>query len=468
MIAELWTGLVSHMKSVETDLPQAKLNLLTQKVLQACGDPANAPLGFLVEPRRCAFDPAQLVCQAGDAPDCLTPNQLEAVKLIYQGPVNPRTGEQIFPGFVPGSENLWRQVLVGPRRNGVPIPGGSSFEFFVNGVFMDPNYDFQSFDFDADVPFTQQKPAGSGRTYTEALDAVDPDLKEFKNRGGKLILYHGFADPFVTPLSTLNYYDRVIEEMNGLDRTTDFARLFMVPGMGHCTGGPGPSVFDAFTPLTQWVEQDVAPNRIIATHLPNSAGPVQFTRPLCPFPQEATYNGRGNTIDAANFSCNVVAPVALQGKAEQVGDASGRGKVTISAKAPFTGAIELRTATLRLQEMLVEQAGAGELVRGSGGASFLPLVLSPAPGAKANQSIYASNGSQPSVRIEVKNRHTEKGPLELSLKIEQATILPASGCDGNESVRLRTRLTLDDQVNPVFNLDVEQPWRCKNGKLVAD
>jgi feruloyl esterase len=144
-------------------------------------------------------------------------------------------------------------------------------------------------------------------------------LSVFKHRGGKLIMYHGFADPFVTPLSSIAYYNRVTGAMHpglhkgndgtsaaGLMRTVDFARLFMVPGMWHCAGGPGPSNFDVFTPLTQWVEQDIAPDRVIGTHTPNSAGATSFTRPLCPFPQEAVYNGAGNTSDATNFSCKVV------------------------------------------------------------------------------------------------------------------------------------------------------------------
>jgi Tannase and feruloyl esterase len=321
MVGELWTGAVSHLKSAETNLPQAKLNLLTQKVLDACGDPVNGPLGFLVDPRRCTFDPTQLQCQAGDAPTCLTAAQVEAAKLIYQGPVNPRTLEPIFPGFMRGSENAWRQVLVGPTSGGIPIPGGSSFEFFVHGVgvFSGVNANFLDFDYDSDVVATDTKAAGSGLTYAQALNAMDPDLSVFKHRGGKLIMYHGFADPFVTPLSSIAYYNRVTGAMHpglhkgndgtnaaGLMRTVDFARLFMVPGMWHCAGGPGPSNFDVFTPLTQWVEQDIAPDRVIGTHTPNSAGATSFTRPLCPFPQEAVYNGTGDTSDATNFSCKVV------------------------------------------------------------------------------------------------------------------------------------------------------------------
>ena len=212
-------------------------------------------------------------------------------------------------------------MLVGPTRAGVPIPGGSSFEFFVNGIgiFTGPNFDFLSFDYDDDVVATNTKPAGSGLNYEQALNAMDPDLEAFKKRGGKLILYHGFADPFVTPLSSIAYYNRVTGAMHpgrhkgndgtnaaGLNRTVDFARLFMVPGMWHCGGGPGPSSFDVFTPLTQWVEHGVAPDRILGTHNLNTAGPIPFTRPLCPFPQEAVYNDDGDTTDAASFSCRVV------------------------------------------------------------------------------------------------------------------------------------------------------------------
>jgi feruloyl esterase len=158
---------------------------------------------------------------------------------------------------------------------------------------------------------------------------MDPDLEVFKKRGGKLIMYHGYADPFVTPMSSIAYYNRVTGEEHpgrhkgndgnnaggqnndgnnaaGQNRTVDFARLFMVPGMWHCAGGPGPSNFDVFTPLTQWVEHGVTPDRIIGTHTANTAGPIPFTRPLCPFPKEAVYDGDGDKTDAANFVCKVV------------------------------------------------------------------------------------------------------------------------------------------------------------------
>jgi feruloyl esterase len=330
MIGELWTGVVSSVKGSASDLPQVKLNLITNAVLATCGDPVNGPLGFLVDPRRCHFDPSTLLCQGADNASCLTASQLETVKLLYQGAVNPRTKESIFPGFTRGSENAWRQVLVGAHLpDGTPIPGGSSYEFFRNGVFMNPGYDFLSFNFDSDALFTDIKPAGSGETYESALDANDPDLEVFKKLGGKLILYHGFADPFVTPLNTTNYYERVVAAMRrgrhdrddshgrgDLHETQEFARLFMVPGMWHCAGGPGPSRFDTFPALEQWVEQGEAPDRIIGSHV-DATGAVTFTRPLCPYPQEAVYKGHGATTNAANFACRVVGRDDHEGEGDE-------------------------------------------------------------------------------------------------------------------------------------------------------
>jgi feruloyl esterase len=315
MMGELWTGAVSTLKGPASDLPQAKLDLVTSAVLEQCEAQDDVSHQFLTNPLGCEFDPASLLCAAGDAPTCLTAAQLQAVQQIYQGPVNPRTGAQIYPGFVRGSENAWRQVLVGQFSGGVPVPGGSSRSFFRDGVFEDPNYNFLSFDFDQDVLFTDTKPAGSGETYASALNAVSPDLDAFKKLGGKLIMYHGFADPFVTPLSTIEYYQSVIaaqrpgkgqgkgEDRVAFKRTQDFARLFMVPGMFHCAGGPGPTRFDVLTPLVQWVEEGVAPDRIIGSHV--VGGVTTLTRPLCPYPQEDIYTGEGDPNDATNFVCGV-------------------------------------------------------------------------------------------------------------------------------------------------------------------
>jgi feruloyl esterase len=135
---------------------------------------------------------------------------------------------------------------------------------------------------------------------------VNPDLQPFRAHGGKLIQYHGFSDPEVPPLASIDYFDEVVSFSGGSPAgTQDSYRLFMVPGMNHCSGGPGANVFDMLTPLVQWVEQDRAPGSVIATHYVNNtvSQGVAFTRPLCPYPQEAVYKGSGSTSEASNFVC---------------------------------------------------------------------------------------------------------------------------------------------------------------------
>jgi Tannase and feruloyl esterase len=323
MFGELWTGVNSSVKGPDYDLPQAQLDLVTNAAVAQCGrqDGGVASDPFLNDPRDCHFNPATLQCKPGQDPStCLTSTQLQAVQAIYQGASNPRTHRQIWPGFLPGSETFWREVLVGNPN----APGGSSASFFRDGVFAgQPGFNFLNINFDSDVDLTNNKPAGSGLTWQEALDANDPYLDGFKRRGGKLLLYHGFADPFVTPLGSLDYYTAMIgangHGQGAVKETQSFARLFMAPGVTHCGGGPGANVFngpdnlggpedsdhDVFLALRQWVEQGIAPKRIIGTKYvnDNSANGVAFTRPMCPYPQQARYRGAGATTDATNFAC---------------------------------------------------------------------------------------------------------------------------------------------------------------------
>jgi feruloyl esterase len=323
MFGELWTGVNSSVKGPDYDLPQTQLDLLTNAVVAQCGrqDGGVASDPFLNDPRDCHFNPSTLQCKPGqDASTCLTATQLQAVRAIYQGASNPRTHRQIWPGFLPGSETFWREVLVGNPN----APGGSSASFFKDGVFAGQSgFSYLNINFDSDVDLTNNKPAGSGETWQEALDANDPYLDGFKRRGGKLLMYHGFADPFVTPLGSLDYYTAMMGA-NGrgpgaVKDTQSFARLFMAPGVTHCGGGPGANVFngpdnlggpedsnhDVFLALRQWVEQGIAPTRIIGTKYVNDnpASGVAFTRPMCPYPQQARYRGAGATTDAINFAC---------------------------------------------------------------------------------------------------------------------------------------------------------------------
>jgi feruloyl esterase len=161
-------------------------------------------------------------------------------------------------------------------------------------VFQDPNWDFRKFDPDADVAAAVKKVGAT-------MDSVDPNLRPFFGHGGKLLMYHGWADPGIPPRSSVQYYSTVADTLGGAGKTKDSIRLFMVPGMGHCRGGDGTDTFDPVAPLDEWVTKGKAPESIPASHL--TKGVVDRTRPLCPYPEVAVYKGSGDTNDAANFAC---------------------------------------------------------------------------------------------------------------------------------------------------------------------
>jgi feruloyl esterase len=136
---------------------------------------------------------------------------------------------------------------------------------------------------------------------TDILSPLDPDLRPFKGRNGKLLMYHGWADPAISAYGTIDYYDKVGKVVGGQKDLESFARLYLVPGMHHCAGGPGPNEFDMLTVLENWVEHNIAPAAVVATHKTNGA--VDRTRPLCPHPQVARYTGTGSVDEAASFRC---------------------------------------------------------------------------------------------------------------------------------------------------------------------
>ena len=281
----LWSWEAIH-KDTPRPLPAAKLPMIAQAVLSACDAIDGLADGIIDDPRRCHFDPATLLCKGPDGDTCLTAPQVESVKKVYDGARNPRTGERIFAGWSRGTEASWAPYFVDPaeaRRN----------EFWRLWVFNDPNWDWRTFDFDRDVAYADSKMA--------VVNAIDPDLKPFKQRKGKLVMYHGWADSDVPPEDGVRYYEAVERVMGGRGQTVDFFRLFMAPGMGHCGGGSGPNTFDAVGALDQWVQQGKAPEKIIAAHIAN--GMTDRTRPLCPYPQIAKWKGAGSIDDAANFAC---------------------------------------------------------------------------------------------------------------------------------------------------------------------
>jgi Tannase and feruloyl esterase len=298
----LWVVLALN-KDPESYIPASKLQALGGAVNAACDANDGIADGILNDPRTCRFDPAVLTCHEGEDDDtCLTPKQVKAVKEIWSGARN--ASGQVYPGYLPGAEAAggWASYMsgTGPRSGSHWLQAENVFKYM---VFQNPDWDFRTFDYDTDLTLAEEK-------LGETLDAFDPDLSKFRARGGKLLLYHGWNDPSISPLNTIDYRDRVVsflQRMGSRSRADAeaeagrFLRLFMVPGMLHCSGGPGPDRFDMLDALEAWVERGEAPDRIIASH--ETSGVVDRTRPLCPYPQAAAYTGTGSTDDAASFVC---------------------------------------------------------------------------------------------------------------------------------------------------------------------
>jgi feruloyl esterase len=255
--------------------------------------------GVIDDPRRCGFDPAGLACRGTKAPSCLTADQIAAVRLLY-APLHDETGRRLDDGLLPG-------VPVSPTPLPEPFTPGPPYlavSLFGDGVHADPNWDPRTFSLSRDLPAIDR---------VMNLHADDPDIRQFVAHGGKLILYHGWADPLVAPQSTLAYHRAVLARSGR--RAAGAVRLFMAPGVDHCRGGAGPDLFggaggdapipdaghDLLSALERWVERRTPPERIVASK--DLDGRIVRTRPLCAWPAQARYAGHGSTDDASNFKC---------------------------------------------------------------------------------------------------------------------------------------------------------------------
>jgi len=332
--AHFWTDLMvrfqwdQHALLIDAGsyIPTSKLPAIQAAAVAACDAMDGVVDGLVDDPRKCDWNPSALLCTGADSDSCLTAPQVAALNKIYDGPTNPRTGVRISTGYERSGENSgnWQSYIIGPAP-GFALQQLFSVGFYRGFVFEDPSWDYKSFDFDQDVAFTRQKLAA-------ILDATNPDMGAFQRHGSKMIQYHGWIDASPHPRGSIEYYEDVVaqqtpgrghgqgERFVGLRRTQDFYRLFMVPGMEHCVGGPGPNAFgqilapqppsndaqhDMLTALERWVEQGIAPERIIATKYVNDnpAAGVAMQRPLCPYPAVARWIGSGGTNDAASFVC---------------------------------------------------------------------------------------------------------------------------------------------------------------------
>ena len=298
-------GLANRVRAIATGraqaiapVPASKLRLLAQRVYARCDEKDGLHDGLIDDPRQCDFNPARdlPVCQDGDGADCFTAAQLETIRTIYSDVVVG--GKRLAPGFPPGAEALgpngrsgWDGWIV--RDGELSQSASMAVSALRYMVFPKPvlDFDLRQFDFDRHLPRLDR--------VARLMSATDPDLSRFRARGGKLLMYFGWADPALNPVLGIEYYEQVEKQMGAGVR--DFFRLFLMPGVFHCSGGVGPACFDVLEQIIPWVEENRAPDRIIASRL--EGGKVLRTRPLCAYPRVARYTGSGGIDDAANFRC---------------------------------------------------------------------------------------------------------------------------------------------------------------------
>ncbi len=327
--AHYWTQLMAAfawnaqaLSATASFIPEPKRHTIQEAAVAACGKQDWVADKFIKDPLRCSFDPSTLLCKGTDSDNCLSGQQIDALRKIYAGPRNPRTGQQISPGYEPGAEaepgfpGISFASYVFGAGPGMSLDSMFSSAFYAGFVFENPRWKFSDLNFDKDIATTEEKVGA-------VLNASDPDLTAFRAHGAKMLHYHGWNDGSPPPLHSLNYYERVAAKMGGFQKTQEFYRLYMVPGMMHCGAGTGPDLFGNpldFTPasdadhnifiaLEHWVEEGVSPDKIIATkyHEDDRAKGVEMTRPLCPYPQQARWTGKGATSEAGNWACQVPA-----------------------------------------------------------------------------------------------------------------------------------------------------------------
>ena len=310
LASALWDAQATTLDP-ESYIPNTKVPAIAQAVVAACDANDGVKDGIINDPRQCHFDPATMLCKEGNSDSCLTEPQVIALKKLYAGPSDSH-GKQIFPGFVPGGEpgpGGWPLWITGPA----PAKGllfAFDYGYFANMVYQKTDWDYKSANLDDAV-------SGSDKKFASVLNSTEPDLQPFATRGGKLIVYHGWSDAAISPLNAIDYYESVVKRM-GQPSVDSFLRLYMVPGMQHCDGGPGVDVFgenglaavkdsrhDIYAALEEWVEKGTAPSAIIAAKMDGEgpAAKVKFTRPLCAYPQQAKYKGSGDPNDTASFAC---------------------------------------------------------------------------------------------------------------------------------------------------------------------
>ena len=273
-------------RTPESRLPPDKFPMVHDAVLKACDLLDGVKDGVIENPTRCVFDLKTIECNGADGPSCLTPAQVESAKALVSPLRHPKTGAVLFEGHLwPGAELAWGTLSS-------PQPPRNVLTRVSNFAFKNPQWDIRQFNVETDVDLADKLDGG-------LLASNNFDLRPFFRRGGKLIMWHGWIDPQVTPQNSITYYSRVRETVG--PPADESIALFMLPGVGHCRGGAGPDQFDRMAAIEAWVERGLKPTRLIGSKV--NGENVERTRPLCPFGQVAKWNGTGSTDDAANFAC---------------------------------------------------------------------------------------------------------------------------------------------------------------------
>jgi hypothetical protein len=315
--AVLWNDLAANLEPGRR-LSAVKLRLLSKAALRRCGASGSGLSRdpYIGDPKACRFDPGELACGDQDRDDCLTAGEVATARAFYSGPTD-RRGRPLFYGWLPGSETTghFDWTFLQSRPNGEP-PFVSLFKWVFGS-----DWDWSAFQVERDMAKVD---AALGPIVN---DATRGSLRDFRARGGKLIIYHGWADSLVPPDQSVAFYERAVQEAGGLEEAQGFARLFMAPGFSHCAGGPGPDVFNAagasaippptatprhdlFAALVDWVEGAPAPDQVISTRYVDGspAKGVATQRPLCAYPAKAWLRSGGDPNDAASFVCSLSPP----------------------------------------------------------------------------------------------------------------------------------------------------------------
>lgn len=310
LTASMW-DVQATMGEAASYIPADKVPAIESATLAACDGQDGVKDGVIEDPSSCHFDPGALLCKGPESIACLAAPQVAALKKLYSGPLDSKGG-QVFPGYSVGGESGsggWPAWITGGGQ-GKALMYAFGTQFFSNMLYQNAAWDWRMFTVDRDMKSADEK-------LGPVMNATDADLKKFQARGGKLILYHGWSDAAIAPMNAIRYYESVISKM-GAKNTEPFVRLYMVPGMQHCGGGPGPNNFgqasvpagdaqhDMSAALERWVEEGIGPDTIIATGYKTGTNPasgVARTRPLCAYPAVAHWKGSGSTDDAANFEC---------------------------------------------------------------------------------------------------------------------------------------------------------------------